>query len=243
MSKKQFCVYEMQGKKYSMEDKSIALSLGPDIDLFAVFDGHGGSSVSNLLEAEFPQMVTGVLKVSDSSTLINNLTAGFRSLDNVFSRHTAGSTATGALIIQNDIYVFNLGDSRTYVLDNNYNTIFETLDHKPGDENETFRIKNSGGYVERNRVNGILAVSRAFGDSDFKRKTDDYGDYTVSSTPDIRHVRLESGYVVIGCDGVWDVLNMSDIENEVKKLDCKGLVQKAFDNLSSDNISAIIVKV
>ena len=42
-------------------------------------------------------------------------------------------------------------------------------DHKPSREDEAKRIRDAGGFVINNRVMGELAVSRAFGDVDFKR--------------------------------------------------------------------------
>ena len=42
-------------------------------------------------------------------------------------------------------------------------------DHKPGREDEAKRIRDAGGFVINNRVMGELAVSRAFGDVDFKK--------------------------------------------------------------------------
>lgn len=44
-----------------------------------------------------------------------------------------------------------------------------TVDHKPAREDETKRIRDAGGFVINNRVMGELAVSRAFGDCDFKK--------------------------------------------------------------------------
>ena len=42
-------------------------------------------------------------------------------------------------------------------------------DHKPSREDEARRIRQSGGFVINNRVMGELAVSRAFGDCEFKK--------------------------------------------------------------------------
>ena len=41
------------------------------------------------------------------------------------------------------------------------NTVrFETKDHKPTDPHERQRITRHGGYIQMNRVNGNLALSR-----------------------------------------------------------------------------------
>ena len=43
-------------------------------------------------------------------------------------------------------------------------------DHKPDNEEEYERIESGGGFVHDGRVQGILAVSRAIGDWDFKKE-------------------------------------------------------------------------
>lgn len=46
-----------------------------------------------------------------------------------------------------------------------------SVDHKPNNDKELKRICEGGGYVEYNRVNGNLALSRALGDFFFKRNS------------------------------------------------------------------------
>jgi len=41
-------------------------------------------------------------------------------------------------------------------------------DHKPDDPIERKRIYNANGFVEDGRVNGMLALSRALGDFEYK---------------------------------------------------------------------------
>lgn len=79
-----------------------------------------------------------------------------------------GSTATTALILGQRIYAANVGDSRV-LLCRNFSPYPLTVDHKPSREDETKRIRDAGGFVINNRVMGELAVSRAFGDIEFKR--------------------------------------------------------------------------
>ena len=50
----------------------------------------------------------------------------------------------------------------------NIKTIKMSKDHKPDDSKEKRRIVNAGGFVKYKRVNGMLALSRAFGDFAYK---------------------------------------------------------------------------
>jgi serine/threonine protein phosphatase PrpC len=51
------------------------------------------------------------------------------------------------------------------------NTVELSKDHKPDLPAERSRIIKSGGEVSDGRVNGMLALSRAIGDFDYKPKT------------------------------------------------------------------------
>ena len=79
----------------------------------------------------------------------------------------AGCTATLVLITPTEIYCANAGDSRT-VLSRNKTANDLSKDHKPDDTEERRRIYAASGYVEENRVNGNLALSRALGDFEYK---------------------------------------------------------------------------
>lgn len=49
------------------------------------------------------------------------------------------------------------------------NAVPLSFDHKPANEEESRRICAAGGWVDFNRVNGNLALSRALGDFVFKK--------------------------------------------------------------------------
>lgn len=85
-----------------------------------------------------------------------------------------------------------------------------STDHKPCDPLEKERIISAGGFVELNRVNGNLALSRAVGDFAFKQNMDiDPEDQIVSGCPDVvsRSVSESWEFMVLACDGIWDVLS------------------------------------
>lgn len=78
-----------------------------------------------------------------------------------------GCTACVALITPDKIYVANAGDSRAVAaVDRSAHELSE--DHKPENKAERKRIENANGFVEDNRVNGILNLSRSIGDFEYK---------------------------------------------------------------------------
>lgn len=61
------------------------------------------------------------------------------------------------------VHVANVGDCRA-VLCRGGNAVVITTDHTPSVPSEAARVEAAGGFVSRGRVNGILGVSRSFGD-------------------------------------------------------------------------------
>lgn len=55
-----------------------------------------------------------------------------------------------------------------------------STDHKPVSEKEKKRITNAGSTVQFGRINGSLAVSRAFGDKMYKEDNLDPASRTVT---------------------------------------------------------------
>ena len=78
-----------------------------------------------------------------------------------------GCTACVALVTKDEIYVANAGDARC-VLARNGHAIEMSTDHKPELPTEKSRIEKAGGFVEENRVKGILNLSRSLGDLEYK---------------------------------------------------------------------------
>jgi serine/threonine protein phosphatase PrpC len=79
-----------------------------------------------------------------------------------------GCTACVALVTETEIYCANAGDSRC-VVSNSGKAIEMSIDHKPELPTEKARIERAGGFVEDNRVKGILNLSRSLGDLEYKQ--------------------------------------------------------------------------
>ena len=119
-----------------------------------------------------------------------------------------GCTATVVLITKTDIYCANAGDSRT-VLGRSNGTMCMPLseDHKPDNEDEKKRIEAAGGFVEENRVNGSLNLSRSMGDFEYKSKKDlSYLEQMVIVDPEVKKVARTQNdqFLMLACDGIWD---------------------------------------
>lgn len=96
-----------------------------------------------------------------------------------------GTTACVVLVTKDKIYCTNSGDSRA-VLCKNGKAVALSFDHKPQNPDETARIEKSGHFVEDDRVDGNLALSRAIGDFQYKDKpTLKAEDQAVTCNPDI----------------------------------------------------------
>lgn len=118
-----------------------------------------------------------------------------------------GCTACMVLITPTKIICANIGDSRA-CMKTKKGTVALSTDHKPDDAAEYQRIKKYGLEVTEQRVGGILAVSRAFGDYAFKRKPVlAPAGQAVTCVPDFveRARSADDEYIVIACDGIWDV--------------------------------------
>ena len=80
----------------------------------------------------------------------------------------AGCISCVVLITQDKIICANSGDSRAVIGLKNGDLIELSYDHKPDNDGELKRVKAGGGFVEDGRVQGVIAVSRAIGDCEYK---------------------------------------------------------------------------
>ncbi|CBI25040.3 probable protein phosphatase 2C 51 isoform X1 [Vitis vinifera] len=174
----------------------------------------------------------------------------------------AGSTATVVVIIDGQILVGNVGDSKALLCSEKKSKSHQvtqgriyfsaqelTRDHHPDREDERARIEASGGSIivwGVPRVNGILAMSRSIGDVYLKR-------HGVISTPELtgwRALTANDSYLVVASDGIFESLTPDDIcdfighqksglSSSSSLADC--IVDIAFEKGSTDNLSVIVV--
>ncbi|KAL3085169.1 hypothetical protein niasHS_010238 [Heterodera schachtii] len=256
----------MQGWRISMEDAHthlLELPEDPSTAFFAVFDGHGGAQIakyaSENLHTQIAQSNTfREGRISDA------LVEAFLELDEQMMaseqirEEMSGSTAVTVLIKDNFIYCANAGDSRA-VASVDGRAIPLSTDHKPNNEEESRRIFAAGGYVEFGRVNGNLALSRAFGDFGFKQNNSKSAqEQIVTACPEveINAITAEHEFILLACDGIWDVIGNQEAVNFCRERlyrgvlpekICEQLLQKCLapdcelSGLGCDNMTVILV--
>lgn len=213
-------VSAMQGWRMNMEDKHICTTdlFMKDSSFFGVFDGHAGFKVAEYSADKLIECIYECFK--KEKNLVGGITKGFMKLDDEMCTKwlkvddRSGTTAVAAMITPSQIIFANCGDSRG-ILCRDSKAHFATEDHKPYNEGERLRIEKAGGTVMMQRVNGSLAVSRALGDFDYKKKLDfEPSEQLVSPEPDITaYDRNEEKdqFLLLACDGIFDVMTNDEV--------------------------------
>jgi serine/threonine protein phosphatase PrpC len=170
-----------------------------------------------------------------------------------------------------EITTANVGDSRVVLGIGDANQVYTskrlTHDHRVDDPIEIERIQRAGGFLFRNRVLGILAVTRSIGDHVLK-------DFVIAH-PYVHELRLNvaeienvdnrsekknstslnngekdkymNKFLIMACDGLWDVLSDEDAVKIVnsytgKKEDvAQILIQHALQRGTTDNVTVIVI--
>jgi protein phosphatase PTC1 len=217
-----------------------------DAGYFAIFDGHAGRAAADWCASKLHTLVESALQTSE--TPAHALNAAFQEADERMVKadvQNSGCTAAVALIQwQQDtrkLYCGNVGDTRI-VLCREGRPLRLTYDHKGSDPNETRRVQNRGGIMMNNRVNGVLAVTRSLGDNYMKEYVTG-APYTTETDVD-----TNDEFVIIACDGLWDVCDDQTAVDLVREEPdpqsaAQRLVDYALQHLSADNLSCMVVRL
>merc|ERR1712194_936557 len=107
------------------------------------------------------------------------------------------------------LYTAHLGDARAVLCRGGQAVRLTNMsDHKANCSAERGRIHKAGGTIVHDRVNGMLAIARAFGD--FQLKAPYISKDVVSDEPDVTITQLhptDDTFCILACDGLWDVLS------------------------------------
>jgi protein phosphatase 2C family protein 2/3 len=257
----------MQGWRRGMEDAHLCLlqledaGQYSDHSLYGVFDGHCGATTAKFCGVNLQNLLLQELQATEGK-YVESIQNAFLKLDASIleqnQKHDgSGCTAVCALLSPTKIYVGNAGDSRC-VLCRDGKAVPLSEDHKPFLEKEIKRIQKAGGFVQAGRVNGNLALSRAVGDFDFKQnKNLSPEEQAITVFPDVTSIDLteEDEFLILACDGIWDVMSNEDVCMFVRKElmnnneDLASICEAVFDKclapcapgLGCDNMTMIII--
>ena len=246
---------------------------------FAVYDGHGGKGCSLYLKNNLHKYIKE-LSAKGIKNAVNEVENNFLekvALVNGVLSDISGSCAIMVLLKNKKCIIANIGDSRC-VLFRNKRLFFSTRDHKPNSSFEKRRIEQAGGSIYQTqsviplyqngklieipwRVQpGGLSVSRTFGDIESKEAKYGGKKGVVVALPDVVEFDLndEYNFMVIGCDGIFDVLSNNEImecikivlrinKTKNKKINelcgdfAAMIIKSALAKESFDNVSCIVV--
>ncbi|KAG0013864.1 Protein phosphatase 2C 1 [Podila clonocystis] len=220
---------------------------------FAIFDGHAGKSAADWCGQHFHEVLGRILEERggeqdvDVQELVND---AFLAVDEQLAvalqqGRASGCTAIMAYIRKEGnarvLYTGNVGDARA-VLCHKGKAVRLSYDHKGSDTTEAQRILDVGGFVMNNRVNGVLAVTRALGDSSMK-------EFVIGAPYTTRtEVGPDNPYLILACDGLWDVCSDQEAVDLIKDVVCPSkasqiLLDHALQKFSTDNISVMVVRL
>lgn len=241
----------VKGKaNHPMEDYHVAKFVQIDeheLGLFAIYDGHLGDKVPAYLQKH---LFSNILEEEEFWVDPHrSISKAYEKTDQAILSHSSdlgrgGSTAVTAILINGRrLWIANVGDSRA-VLSRRGQAIQMTTEHEPNTERGS--IENKGGFVSNMpgdvpRVNGQLAVSRAFGDKSLKSH--------LRSDPDIQDtdINIDTDILVLASDGLWKVMSNQEAVDLARKIRdpqkaAKQLLFEALKRDSKDDISCVVVR-
>ncbi|RPA79164.1 PP2C-domain-containing protein [Ascobolus immersus RN42] len=236
-----------------------------DDGYFAIFDGHAGTYAAEWCGKKLHLVLEENMRKNPGKPIPEILDSTFTDCDDQLEKlpvKSSGCTAVTAVLRWEDrpvedegaapdsklsttrkrvLYTANVGDARI-ILCRNGKALRLSYDHKGSDDSEGKRVASAGGLILNNRVNGVLAVTRALGDSYMKELVTGHP-YTTETV-----LTEEDEFILLACDGLWDVCSDQDAVNLVRDVDdpeqaSKMLVDHALAKFSNDNLSCMIVRL
>ena len=229
---------------------------------YAVFDGHAGKNAADFCAEHMANIIAAKIeKPLDNENVRAAIREGFKETDKQFLKLAAekewkdGCTAVTATIINDVCFMSWVGDSKAILVrretdapDSKLKILELTKDHTCMMAKERERITKAGGFIQDNRVNGIMEVTRSIGDPALKGKG-------VISVPEMQRVTLceRDEFLLLACDGLWAVFDPKDAcqrafdmlkEGTEPQAVALNLVREGIRTRQAhDNVSAMIIRV
>lgn len=237
----------------------------PDVSFFGIYDGHAGTAAATFLRKHLHRAVLGHPRLHEEPEVA--LKEAIASVEEKFmqfaeeQRLDAGSTLAVVLIIGNQLVVANVGDSEVALNRGGSPVVLSTIHNMRKNANEEERVKEIGGRVHHKRLGHprynpsffSIAVTRSIGDVFFKSSKFTEGKLSgLIAEADTQKITLtnDDRFVIVGCDGLWDVISYQQAIDFVEEKHkgglnaqkiCEELVNEALNRGSTDNITALVI--
>ncbi|KNC52858.1 protein phosphatase 2C isoform gamma [Thecamonas trahens ATCC 50062] len=259
-------VHAIRGVRPSMEDHHIIIpfaaesgsgpvdrNIKPRIAFCGVYDGHGGKRASEYVSKHLHNVIATSQHFAHRR-IREAIEEGFAKVEEGWMSKAYegnmedGTTAVVALLVNNLLWVANVGDSECVLVRNGAPTCLSIVHNAKTNHAEEVRVVQAGGRIRRSRlVHPIWAVlnigvTRSIGASSLKAGPNTDGKPSgLIAEPDINCVELthEDEFLILACDGLWDVLSYQDAADFVSAALADGA--PAADKGSLDNITALVV--
>ncbi|CAK79705.1 unnamed protein product (macronuclear) [Paramecium tetraurelia] len=246
------------GRRYQ-EDRFVGipnLNINQEMQFFyAIYDGHAGHSVSAILENKLHEYLQKDCNFEDNleKAIINS----FERMNQYIldcqeeNHHLGGSTALCVINKHKDLYVVNLGDSACVLITEELQIEKLNSEHKLNREDEFKRVEQIATILDRHsipRINGELAVTRAFGDKKHRQSG-------LIAIPEIKVHKIQANdkYLILASDGFWDLIKNEELQKLIENWNRKEIDQLAqylLDKASSkntnykkDNMTLIVIDI
>ena len=257
----------MPGLRIVNEDALACHTIDSNQTLYCcVSDGHSDQGhIAQTIVRDWPLLWS---QRSDDDDLTHRATQVCLELDRRVAHLPGGATAVTLLVQESQLVVVNVGDCRALLVQTDGVVVPLSQDHKPDRPSEQARIEQAGltvtheaftdedgveqsiAKVQLNDTNR-MAVSRSFGDVEYKTQIDPTH-HAVVAVPEL-HIQprdpSRDAFVVLACDGIWDVLSNHDVarflweyeQSSDLTLVAKALLEWCLEKGSTDNLSLVLV--
>lgn len=209
-------------------------------NLFIVADGMGGHKAGDVASRATIEKFVKYACATHMSDPANILDSGILSVNKeIYDMANSnkdysgmGTTFVAASLVENHVYISNVGDSRLYLIGRDIRQI--TRDHSLVEDMVRMGMLEKEEARTHYKKN---VITKAIGVADDK-----------TSTPDIFEIEVEKGDKLLLCsDGLTNMVEDYDIKRIVKNSDSietavRELIRQANENGGKDNISAILVE-
>ncbi len=259
------------GRRFEMEDSHQVSSFEINfahtqypVKVACVFDGHGGPEFAEYARDNIEDRLAFYLKKFNRNGLSNagimsalkilmvDLDGGQKDktpskIEGLLDRRggdktdNPGTTASVAVLINNELWISGVGDCRALLVSENGETQQVSCDIKP--KTVIQKVKNRGGLIMMGRLAGVLSTGTAIGDHNLA---------SVSSRPKVTRYTADEfpGKILVQvCDGVTDVASSNEIGQAAAQYAKEGdseakiagkIVAQAYAAGSGDNLSCMV---